>query len=81
MKNTKTYKSRMTYDDAILNPAYMSVKDNPTPEGHDFVCLCYRRRFEGVWRKYVRFVTIKSLSGKPEETVSVWVYLKLNPAS
>ena len=82
MKNQiKTYVSRKTCDDANLNPAYMSVKDNPTPEGHEFVCLTYPPRMEGVFRKYVRFVTIKSLSGKPEETVSVWIFLKLNPAS
>lgn len=83
-KQPKPYVSRKTCDDANLNPAYMSVKDNPTPEGHEFVCLTYHPRMEGVFRKYVRFVTIKRLSGPyghPEEKVSVWVYLKLNPAS
>ena len=84
MKKPKTYNSRACLDDANLNLAYMSVKDNPTPEGHEFVCLCYHPRFQGVWRKYVRFVTIKRLSGphgNPEEKVSVWLWLKLNPAS
>lgn len=81
MKNQKTYNSRACLDDSNLNPAYMSVKDNPTPAGHDFVCLCHHPEMEGVFRKYVRFTTIKSLSGKPEKTVCVWVWLKLNPAS
>ena len=82
MKNQiKTYVSRKTCDDANLNPAYMSVKDNPTPQGHEFCCLTRLPKKEGVFRKYVRYATIKSLTGKPEETVCVWVYLKLNPAS
>ena len=82
MKNqTKSYMSRLDLDDANLNPAYMSVKDNPTPKGHEFVCLCYRKGSDSVWRKYVRFATIKHLSGKADETVPVWLYLKLNPAT
>ena len=82
MKHTKTYKSRKTYDDANLNPAYMSVKDNPTPEGTDFVCLTYHPRFKGVWRKYVEIKTVPSLvAGQPDKEVLVWTFIKLNPAS